>query len=460
MTVDQFVHALRAEQTPLEDAPGSLAAYETDFGRLVRGASRGVVRARSVDEMARIVRMARSLGVKLTPRGAGLSQGGQSVAAETITLDLSDLRSLDVSALRDARVSVGPGTTFREILAETIPHGLTLPVVPLNLDLTVGGVLSAGGMGSSTHRHGLVVDHVVSANVVLGTGEQVTFSRESEVEVRDVVLGGVGRAGILACITLALVPTPRALRSLVLLYRDLSTLLADQTRLALRAEVEHLDAMCAPAMLGLIRTPQGGRAPLRRFSYALHLTVGADAVVEPLLADLSHDEVLHDEADDPLSFASRFDARFAAMRATGAWELAHPWFEAFVPAARAREALERAMAMPPFLSELVRATPVASDARGARSRSVAMPEGPAFVVAMLPAGVPAAFVEQARGAIEALDAAYASLGAKRYLSGWLPRIHALGWAEHHGASLDALARVVERCDPDHVLASRLPPLPR
>ncbi len=457
MSIEAFVRIVRSEETPVIEAAAPLAAYETDFGRLVRGSARGVVRPRSTLELARLVRLARSLGVRLTPRGAGMSQSGQSVAHDSVALDLSDLRDLDVSEIHRGHVRVGPGTTFREILAETLPRGLAPPVVPLNLDLSVGGVLSAGGMGSSSHRRGLVVEHVHAADVVLGTGEEITITPETERDLYDVVLGGVGRAAVLASVTLSLAPAPRSLRSLVLLHHDLATLLADQSRLARRQEVEHLDAMCAPAVLGLVRAPSGARVPLRRFSFALHVTVRADVDLGPLLAELAHVEILHDELDEPLAFASRFDARFAAMRATGAWELAHPWFEAFVPASRVREAIERAMAMPPFLSEMVRATPVAGDG-GSRPRAVAMPDGPAFVVAMLPTGVPPALVEPARAAIEALDASFVELGAKRYLSGWLPRIHAKGFAEHHDRDLDALARAVDRADPDRVFVSKLPPL--
>jgi len=458
MSTARLCAALRAESIEVETEEAELAAYESDFGRLVRGRALGAIRPKTTSEVARVMTVSRELGVGVTIRCGGASQSGQSVANDTFVLDLSRLRALDGSDLASGQITVEPATTFREILAEALPRGLALPVSPLNLDLCVGGVLSAGGMGSTSHRHGLLVDHVVRAEVVLGTGETVIVDPERHRELYDVVLGGVGRAGILTRVTLRLVPAASALRTTVLLARDLGAALAAQSRLASMLEIEHLDLVCAPAILGLMRTPEGGRAPLRRWSHVLHVTTRAGVDASAWSSDLPDLETVHVESDDAMAFAARFDARFGAMRATGAWEQAHPWFEAFVPASRAREAIERAMAMPPFLAELVRATPVASDARATRPRGLAMPDGPTFVVALLPAGVPPALVPAARQALTSLDDAYAELGAKRYLSGWLPRIAALGWRDHHGASLDVIAGALRRSDPSGTLRSKLPPL--
>ena len=153
----------------------------------------------------------------------------------------------------------------------------------------------------------------------------------------------------------------------------------------------------------------------------------------------------------------RFDMRFRAMRATGAWGQAHPWFEAFVPSDRIEEALALAMSLPHFLAELVRFGPLAADGRGSRPASIVLPDGPTHVVALLPSGVPPPFVEVARDSLARLDRAYAALGAKRYLSGWLPSVLAGGLAEHHGDRHASLEEVRARCDPGRLFTSRLTP---
>lgn len=57
------------------------------------------------------------------------------------------------------------------MLSATLPYGRTPPVLTDYLGAGVGGVLSAGGLGGATHRHGLVADQVLELAVVTGAGE-------------------------------------------------------------------------------------------------------------------------------------------------------------------------------------------------------------------------------------------------------------------------------------------------
>jgi FAD/FMN-containing dehydrogenase len=50
-------------------------------------------------------------------------------------------------------------------------------VVPLNLDLTVGGTVSAGGIGATSHTHGPVVSNVSEITAVTGSGRSVVPRR-------------------------------------------------------------------------------------------------------------------------------------------------------------------------------------------------------------------------------------------------------------------------------------------
>jgi FAD/FMN-containing dehydrogenase len=74
------------------------------------------------------------------------------------------------------------------------------------LELSVGGTLSAGGIGGATHRHGRQVDHVRSLEVLTPDGRIVI--RGPGDELFDRVRGGAGRPGIIPRATLPLVPAP------------------------------------------------------------------------------------------------------------------------------------------------------------------------------------------------------------------------------------------------------------
>jgi cytokinin dehydrogenase len=450
---DAFVASVRASGIDVLESTAELARVETDFGAMLRGSARGIVSPRSSHEVSRVVALARGEGAALTVRGGGLSQSGQSLPDSSFVLELAALGGVEVDAQRRL-VAVGPAASFREIVARASRDGLGLPVLPLNLDLTVGGVLSAGGLGSASHRHGLVVDHVESLEVVLGTGELVHVGPERGRDIYDAVLGGLGRAGVLTRAVLRLVPTPPRLRTLVLVQASVADALREQRRLLELPDVLQLDAVSAPAVLGLGLGPSGERAPIRRFVHALHVTLAADVDHARVLGAYAHD-VVHEETDDASAHAARFDLRFRVMRATGAWGQAHPWFEAFVPSERVEEALALVMQLPHFLAELVRFGPLAADASGRRPAAVILPDGPTHVIALLPSGVPPPFVDAAREALTRLDRDVGALGGKRYLSGWLPGVLGGGLAAHEGARHTMLEEVRARCDPGRVFTSQL-----
>src|SRR5437588_9356342 len=87
-----------------------------------------------------------------------------------------------------------------------LEHRLTPPVLTDYLELTVGGTLSAGGIGGTSHRHGPQVDHVRELEVVTGTGEIVTCSPASNTAVFSGALAGYGQAGIITRATIPLIP--------------------------------------------------------------------------------------------------------------------------------------------------------------------------------------------------------------------------------------------------------------
>jgi cytokinin dehydrogenase len=348
--------------------------------------------------------------------------------------------------------------TWRQLLSETLPLELCPKVQPLNLDLTVGGTLSAGGLGTTSHRQGFAASHVLSAQVVLGTGELVATGPTQNRDVFDAVFGGLGRVAVMGRVELELEPAARQVETLVLRYDDCEEMLLDQVSLAANPSAYHLGGMCAAAVHGLTKAADGSRAPLRHWSYALELTLRSVGAGDEgaALEGLSYRQVLHRETDDLASFLARYDSRFQLMRATGAWQQAHPWFEALVPIAAAEATLGKLMNLPPFFGDGHRVTVVADRARPA---SIAYPPGgPAMVVAVLPVGVAPPYVPKALEVIAALDAHVLDVGGRRYLSGWLSRGGEFSWERHYCGEYDRIVALKKRFDPAEVFRSKLPPL--
>lgn len=421
-------------------------AFERDFGGLVRGHCDGLVRPQQAGELVEIVRHANACGTTLTPRGGGLSQSGQSVPVGSVVVSTEHLDAVHVD---EQSVRCGSGARFRQVLETCVAAGRVPRALPLNLDLTVGGVLSAGGFGSGSHRHGLVVSTVRSIDVVLGSGERV---QATEGEVRDAVLGGVGRCGIIVEAALETRPLPRGVRTHFLLYDDFDAFVHDQS--VLRDRTDHLEAFCTCAVQGL-RLGSTGRRPFARWFYAIHASTESELDDAEVLRDLSYREHLGSESTTASEHAARYDLRFAVMRATGGWAQAHPWLEAFVP----RQAL-------PLIPELLSELPVFLDTGHRLSvldlsnlpSGIAVPDSDSvYAFAILPTGVPSAFVQSALASLRTVHDRLLEAGAKRYLSGWLFDPNEADFRRHFAGKYARWGEWKRRFDPRSVLRSHLFP---
>ena len=87
--------------------------------------------------------------------------------------------------------------------------------------LTIGGRLSAGGIGGN-FATGARVDHIRRIEVVTGGGEIVPASERDNRDLFDAALGGLGQGGVITCAELEVEPLPTAVHSWVLPVTDAS----------------------------------------------------------------------------------------------------------------------------------------------------------------------------------------------------------------------------------------------
>jgi cytokinin dehydrogenase len=226
------------------------AAAAEDFGHLVHRAPEGVLLPGSDEDVAATVRWAAERGRRFAAQGNRHSVFGRAQAGDGIVADLRRLRA--VHDVQDDRVVVDAGATWREVLAATLPRGLAPPVLPDYLDLSVGGTLVVGGVGSRTWRSGVVADNVLELRVVTGRGQRISCSTARNPRLFDAVRAGLGQVAVITGATLPLVPAPRMVRRFLLFYPDLATMLADQRLLARepRFEVVQGAVLAAPPAAG------------------------------------------------------------------------------------------------------------------------------------------------------------------------------------------------------------------
>ncbi|HZC50904.1 MAG TPA: FAD-binding protein, partial [Mycobacterium sp.] len=224
------------------------------------------------------------------------------------------------------RVVVDAGATWRSVLDATLPRGLTPPVLTNYLDLSVGGTLSVGGIGGTTHRYGLQTDNVVELEVVTGDGRQLSCSANEHPDVFDAVRAGLGQFGIITRATLAVVPAPQQARRYTLSYPDLGILAGDQRRILDDKRADHLQGT-------ILAGPDGWQHQLELVTFTGESGLPAD---DEVLADLADDRDQAQLIDLTYAdYARAFDRFEPLLRSTGDWSNPHPWWLTFLPGSTA-----------------------------------------------------------------------------------------------------------------------------
>ena len=136
----------------------------------------GVVVPRTIEDVEITLAIARERGIPVLPRGAGTSQGGQTVA-EALVIDtskyLNQIIYLDPEA---RRVKVQPGLVLDHLNAALRPSGLHFPVdISPASRATIGGMSGNNSCGARSLRYGKMVDNVHAINALLADGTAVQF---------------------------------------------------------------------------------------------------------------------------------------------------------------------------------------------------------------------------------------------------------------------------------------------
>ncbi|KTD63363.1 FAD-binding oxidoreductase [Legionella spiritensis] len=434
----------------------SLFSYGQDFGKLVSEKPHAVCVPETVNTLQKLLRFANQQVLPVAVRGNGLSQCGQSLpVAGGLTIHLERFNRI-LQKDKDC-IWVEANASWADLLAVSLQTLQAPYVVPYNCNLSVGGVLSAGGVGASSFKYGSVVSHIKALEVITADGEKQEVDETSE--LFRACLAGQGRFGVISKACVGLRPCKKMVRTYFLVYLDKEQWYCDLQKL--KKHADGIEAFCTPAIQGAKQTDKG-RIPFAQWLYALHLSIEYDER-PPELNDLDEPlrpwKILHKQDETIDSYFHRHDPRFAAMKLIGQWELQHPWYECFIPANVLFNDLEDILqTLPVHYANVVQVVPLADFHEGRDGFLMVPAASEIFAVMILNPGVHPALLPACLAVMKTLDSRFLSAGGKRYLSGFLgEEISDEYWRNHYGSSYQKLKKLKEKYDPNQIFRSHLHP---
>ena len=436
----------------LETAPQVLADFSADFGKMVTGTPRAVLRPGSVQDIVKIVRYARANRLTVAMNGQSGNGGdreshssyGQAAVPGGISIDAGKLATIHRVGATSATVDAG--VTWAALLDAALTIGRTPPALPDYCHLSIGGTTSVGGIGGTVQKHGLLADTVQEIDIVTGEGQLVTASAATRPELFFAALAGAGQVGIIVRATVRLIPAQSTATVMNLFYDDLSTFVADQEKVLADGRFSHQSGE-------IVRRPDdsGWRYKLEAVTY--HSGAAPDPT--RLLTGLRDDRAALQVVSMPYrDWILRLDPYEVFLKQEGFWSAPKPWLSLILPASAAQRFIREVTAeltpgdlgagfagVYPFLTSKI-TRPL-----------VALPdEKVAWLVDLLrfpPPGDPniSAMLAQNR---RLYDRAVA-LGGKRYLVGAIPGMTVADWRAHFGAKYLPFRTLKRRFDPDAVL---------
>ena len=145
-------------------------SFLEDAAHYPGGHAAGVVRPRSIDEVAALLRE----GGRILPIGAQSSLTGGATPLGDVVMSTDRLTGITVSP---DRVRVGAGVPLQVLQDELANYGRWFPPVPTYLGAFAGGVVATCAAGAATFKYGTTREWVEGLTVVLAGGDVLRIAR-------------------------------------------------------------------------------------------------------------------------------------------------------------------------------------------------------------------------------------------------------------------------------------------
>lgn len=153
-----------------------------------------IARCADVADVISAVDYGREHDLLVAVRGGGHNGPGLASCDDGLVIDLSAMTGVRVDPQRRT-VRAGPGCTQGDLDHACHPFGLAVPAGIVSTT-GIGGLTLGGGHGYLSRQHGLTIDNLIEADVVLADGSFVTASETHHADLYWALRGGGGNFGV------------------------------------------------------------------------------------------------------------------------------------------------------------------------------------------------------------------------------------------------------------------------
>jgi FAD/FMN-containing dehydrogenase len=231
-TTAQIGAALALPSWPLASDGAQQAGIEVNDVQSQLNATRvaRIVSPRSIDDIQAVLAAARKEGRAVSVAGGRHAMGGQQFGRDTILLDMTSFQRVAGFNRSRGHITVEAGIEWPELIAylEREQAGKPGSWAIREKQTGVDRVSLGGSLAANVHGRGLrfppIVGDVESFLLIGGDGTVKTCSRRENTELFALAIGGYGLFGVIAQVTLRLVPRTKVERVVdIIAVKDLLT---------------------------------------------------------------------------------------------------------------------------------------------------------------------------------------------------------------------------------------------
>jgi glycolate oxidase len=253
-----------------------------------------VVRPRSTDEVAAVLRLADELHVPVTARGSGTGLSGAAISpGDGILVSFEEMDAILEIDLDNHVAVVQPGVTLDELNTALAEHGLVYPVYPGESSASLGGNVATNAGGMRAIKYGVTRHHVLGLEAVLANGDVIRtggkFVKNSTgYDLTQLLVGSEGTLALVTEATLKLHPRLPHAATVLAPFTTLDEVTAAVPRIVAHGIspliLEYIDMITMAAITANVGLDLGIPEPVREAALA-YLVIVLESTHEARLDD-------------------------------------------------------------------------------------------------------------------------------------------------------------------------------